>query len=267
MSKKEKACVALLTDFGSQDQYVASMKAVMLSINPDMEIIDITHEVQPFRTRQAAYILWSVYNYFPVDTIFVNVVDPGVGSKRRIIVMKTKKYTFIAPDNGILDFVLYQEKVTSAVEVTQASLKEYVLGDVSSTFHGRDLIAPLAAYISDDASIKKFGTGCTLPEVFSPFVSSKKDLAPLCVLHIDHYGNIITNLRSLQVEKSMKEIQTITIGSNMVAKWVRMYDEAPENTPCLIVGSNGLVEISVKNNNAARLLSATPDSKLKIYWR
>jgi S-adenosyl-L-methionine hydrolase (adenosine-forming) len=127
MNKNEKACVALLTDFGLKDQYVASMKAVMVSINPDIEIIDITHEVQPFRTRQAAYILWSVYNYFPADTIFVNVVDPGVGSKRRIIVVKTKKYTFIAPDNGILDFVLYQEKVTSAIEVTQASLKEYVL--------------------------------------------------------------------------------------------------------------------------------------------
>jgi S-adenosyl-L-methionine hydrolase (adenosine-forming) len=267
MGKKEKSCVALLTDFGLKDQYVASMKAVMLSINPDIEIIDITHEVQPFRTRQAAYILWSAYNYFPADTIFVNVVDPGVGSKRRIIVIKTKKYTFIAPDNGILDFVLFQEKISSAIEVTQASLKEYVLGDVSSTFHGRDLIAPLAAYISEDVAIKKFGIPCTLPDIFSPFVTSKKDLTSFCVLHIDHYGNIITNLRSLQIDKSMKEIQAITIGSNMVAKWARTYDEAPENTPCLIVGSNGLMEISVKNNNAARLLSATLDSKLKIYWR
>ena len=267
MGKKIKPCIALLTDFGLQDQYVASMKGVILSINPLVDIIDITHEIQPYRTRQAAYILWSVYNYFPADTIFVNVVDPGVGSKRRILVVKTKKYTFIAPDNGILDFVLFQEKVTAAVEVTQASLKEYALGDVSSTFHGRDLLAPLAAYVSDDVPLKKFGIACNLPEIFSPFVSSKKDLAPMCVLHIDHYGNIITNLRSLQVEKSMKEIQTISIGSNMVAQWVRIYDEAPENTPCFIVGSNGLVEISVKNNSAAHLLSATLDSKVKVYWR
>lgn len=267
MTKKERSCIALLTDFGLQDQYVSSMKAVMMSIKPEIDIIDISHEVQPFRTRQAAYVLWSAYNYFPPSTIFVNVVDPGVGSKRRIIVVKTKKYTFIAPDNGLLDFILYQEKVTSAVEVTQASLKEYILGDISSTFHGRDLIAPLAAYIADEVPIKKFGIPCNLPEVFSPFVTAKNDVTPLCVLHIDHYGNIITNLRSLQIEKSMKEIQTVTIANNMVTKWVRMYDEAPENTPCLVVGSNGLVEISIKTNNAAKILNATLDSKLKIYWR
>jgi S-adenosylmethionine hydrolase len=90
---------------------------------------------------------------------------------------------------------------------------------------------------------------------------------PACILHIDHYGNIITNLQSLEVEKSMKEIQTISIGSNMVAHWIRLYDEAPENTPCLIVGSSGLVEVSAKKNSAAHLLSATLDSKMEVYWR
>ena len=259
--------IALLTDFGLPDQYVASMKGVMLSINSALNIVDITHEIQPYRVRQAAYVLWSVYNYFPKETIFVNVVDPGVGSGRRIIVMKTKKYTFIAPDNGLLNFVLYQEKSATAVEVTQSSLKKYAIGDISSTFHGRDLIAPLAAYISDNIPIKQFGVPYTLPDIFSPFVSSRADVAPLCVLHIDNYGNIITNLRSFEVEKSMKGIQAVSIGSNMVSKWIRFYDEAPDNTPCLIVGSNGLVEISAKKNSAAHLLRASLDSKLKIYWR
>jgi S-adenosylmethionine hydrolase len=259
--------IALLTDFGLPDQYVASMKGVMLSINSSVNIVDITHEIQPYRIRQAAYVLWSVYNYFPKDTIFVNVVDPGVGSERRIIVMKTKKYTFIAPDNGLLDFVLYQEKNATIIEVTQSSLKKYAIGDISSTFHGRDLIAPLAAYISDNVPIKQFGVPCTLPDIFSPFVSSRMDVASMCVLHIDNYGNIITNLLSFEVEKSMKGIQAVSIGSNMVSKWIRFYDEAPDNTPCLIVGSSGLVEISAKKNSAARLLRATLDSKLKIYWR
>ena len=259
--------IALLTDFGLSDQYVASMKGVMLSINPTLNIIDITHEIQPYRIRQAAYVLWSVYNYFPKDTIFVNVVDPSVGSERRIIVMKTKKYTFIAPDNRLLDFVLYQEKVATAVEVTQISLKKISLGNISSTFHGRDLIAPLAAYISDNVPIKQFGSPYTLPDIFSPFVGSRTDVASMSVLHIDSYGNIITNLRSFEVGKSMKEIQAISIGSNMVSKWIRFYDEAPENTPCLIVGSSGLVEISAKKNSAARFLRATLDSKLKVYWR
>jgi S-adenosylmethionine hydrolase len=259
--------IALLTDFGLPDQYVASMKGVILSINSAVNIIDITHEIQPFRIRQAAYVLWSVYNYFPKDTIFVNVVDPGVGSRRRIIVMKTKNYTFIAPDNGLLDFVLYQEKGATAVEVTPSSLKKYALGDISSTFHGRDLIAPIAAYLSNNVPIKQFGIPCTLPEILSPFMSSRTDVVAMCVLHIDNYGNIITNLRSFEVEKSMKEIQTVSIGSNMVSKWIRFYDDAPDNTPCLIVGSSGLVEISAKKNNAARLLRASLDSKLKVYWR
>jgi len=246
---------------------VASMKGVMLSINPALNIIDITHEIQPYIIRQAAYVIWSVYNYFPKGTIFVNVVDPGVGSGRRIIVMKTRKYTFIAPDNGLLNFVLYQEKAITVVEVTQSSLKKYAIGDISSTFHGRDLIAPLAAYISKNVPIKHFGVSYKLPEILSPFVSSRTDVVSMCILHIDNYGNIITNLRSFEVEKSMKQIQTVSIGSNMVSKWIRFYDEAPDNTPCLIVGSNGLVEISAKKNSAAHLLRATLDSKLKVYWR
>ena len=267
MGKKVIPRIALLTDFGLQDQYVASMRGVILSINPSVDIIDITHGIQPYRIRQAAYVLWSAYNYFPKDTIFVGVVDPGVGSKRRIIIMKTKKYIFIAPDNGLLDFVLHQEKALTAIEVTQLSLKEFILGNISSTFHGRDLIAPLAAYISNDVPLQRFGKSFTLPEVLSPFATSRTDVVPACILHIDHYGNIITNLQSLEVEKSMKEIQTISIGSNMVAHWIRLYDEAPENTPCLIVGSSGLVEVSAKKNSAAHLLSATLDSKMEVYWR
>jgi S-adenosyl-L-methionine hydrolase (adenosine-forming) len=267
MGKKNKNCVALLTDFGLQDQYVASMKAVIVSINPSVNIIDISHEIQPYRTRQAAYVLWSVYNYFPKGTIFVGIVDPGVGSKRRIVMMKTKKYVFIAPDNGLLDFVLHQEKVTTAIEVTQSSLKEYILGDISSTFHGRDLIAPLAAYISNGIPLQRFGKSCAQPSLLSPFISSRTDLVPACILHIDHYGNIITNLRFIEIEIGLKKIQTLSIGRNMVTQWIRSYDEAPENTPCLIVGSTGLVEISVKNNSASHILSATLDSKLKVYWR
>jgi len=267
MGKKIIPNIALLSDFGLEDPYVASMKGAILSINPSVNIIDITHNIQPHRVHQAAYVLWSAYNNFPKDTIFVNVVDPGVGSRRRIIIIKTKKYFFIAPDNGLLDFVLYQEKNSTAVEVSQSPLNEYIHGDISSTFHGRDIIAPIAAYISNHVSLRQFGSSFSLPEIFSPFVASRTDAVTACVLHIDCFGNIITNVRPLEIEKIMKDIQTVSIGSNMVSQWVQFYDEAPENTPCLIVGSGGLVEISAKKNNAARLLNATLDSKLKVYWR
>jgi len=267
MGKKFIPDIALLTDLGSEDQYAASMKGAILCINPSVNIIDITHEIQPYRTRQAAYVLWSVYNFFPKNTIFVNVVDPGVGSERRILIVKTKKYIFIAPDNGLLDFVLYQEKNIEAIEVMLSSLKEYIPGDISSTFHGRDIIAPIAAHISNDVPLQQFGRTFSLPEIFSPFLASRSDAAPACILHIDRFGNIVTNIRPLETEKSMKEILTVSIAGNMVSKWIRFYDEATENTPSLIVGSGGLVEISVKKNNAARLLNVTLDSKLKVYWR
>jgi len=115
--------------------------------------------------------------------------------------------------------------------------------------------------------MQRFGRSYALSEILSPFTASRTDVVPACILHIDHYGNIITNIQSLEVEKSMKEVQTISIGNNMVTQWIRFYDEAPENTPCLIVGSKGLIEVSVKKNSAAHLLSTTLDSKVKVYWR
>jgi S-adenosyl-L-methionine hydrolase (adenosine-forming) len=267
MGKKNIPCIALLTDFGLQDQYIASMKGVIASLNSSVRIIDITHSIQPYRICQAAYVLWSSYNYFPKDTVFVNVVDPGVGSNRRILVMKSKNYTFIAPDNGIMDFVLYQEKIATAIEVTSLAFKKFSFGGLSQTFHGRDLLAPIAAYIANKIPIQRFGKSCQLPEIFSPFVISRTDVVPVSILHIDHYGNIITNIRLQETERCKKELQAVSIGGKRVSRWARFYDEAPENTACLIEGSNGLIEISAKKNSAAHLLNAALDSKVKMYWR
>ncbi|MBN1398846.1 MAG: SAM-dependent chlorinase/fluorinase [Bacteroidetes bacterium] len=267
MGKKRIPNIALLTDFGLKEQYVAAMKGAILTVNPSVNIIDITHEIHPHHIHQASYVLWTVYNYFPKNTIFVGVVDPGVGGQRRVIIVKTKKYFFIAPDNGLLDIVLFQEKTFEAVELSLSSLGEAIPGNISSTFHGRDIIAPAAALLSNNGLIQNFGSKISMPEIFTPFVSSRTDTVPASIMNIDRFGSIITNIRPLEIEKSMKDIQAVSVGSNMVTQWIQFYDEAPENTPCLIVGSSGLVEISVKRNDAARLLSATIDSKLKIYWR
>src|SRR5512140_2803991 len=109
--------IALLTDFGSRDQYVAAMKGVILSINPAARILDITHEVQPQRIQQAGYLLWSVYKYFPKGTVFVAVVDPEVGTKRNIVGVRTKQFIFLAPGNGLLDFILQEEKAIEKIEI------------------------------------------------------------------------------------------------------------------------------------------------------
>jgi S-adenosylmethionine hydrolase len=265
--KKSAHVIALITDFGLKDQYVGVVKGVILSINPAVQIVDIIHDIAPQRVRQAGYLLWSTYKYFPEGTIFVNIVDPGVGSKRRIIGMKTKRFTFLAPNNGILDFILSTEKVVEEVEITEKEAGKYLTGPISSTFHGRDVFAPLAAYLSKGVPLKRLGLILTPQEIAPPFVHSQLTAVHPCILHIDHFGNIITNLAPKDIANVTMEMQAVSIDRNFVSRWIQFYDEAPENTPCLIIGSSGLVEISVKNSSAARLLNATLDTPVKVYWR
>jgi S-adenosylmethionine hydrolase len=268
-SKKRKpvGVIALLTDFGLKDQYVGAVKGVILTVNPTVQIVDITHDIVPQRIRQAGYLLWSTYKVFPEGTVFVCVVDPGVGGKRTIIGIKTKKFTFLAPDNGFLDFVMSTEKIIETVEVDEKKVEKYLSGPVSSTFHGRDVFAPLAAHVSKGVRLEQFGLIVKPKEIVPPFIHSQITAVHPCILHIDRFGNIITNLALKDVDNVADEIQAISIDRNLVSRWTRNYEEAPDNTPCLIVNSSGLVEISVKNNSAARLLGATLDTPVKAYWR
>jgi len=244
--KKSVQIIALLTDFGSRDQYVAAMKGVILSINPAVQIVDITHEVQPQRTRQAGYLLWSVYKYFPKGSIFINIVDPEVGSVRRIIGVRTNHFTFLAPDNDLLDFIFSEEKVMEEIEVTKENAKKYMLGEISSTFHGRDVFAPLAAHLSKGLPLKRLGVPLKPKSVSPQFVHSEEDTTNCCILHIDRFGNIITNLKMNDTGQVIEKLKVVSVGINLISRVINCYDEAPTNTPCLIVGSNKLVEISVK---------------------
>jgi S-adenosyl-L-methionine hydrolase (adenosine-forming) len=259
--------IALLTDFGSQDQYVAAMKGVILSINPAARIVDISHEIMPQRIRQGGYLLWSAYKFFPDGTIFVCVVDPGVGSRRRIIALRTKRYTFLAPDNNLLDFILNDEKQAEAVEITEQNLKKISIGEISATFHGRDIFAPLAAHISAGFPPEKLGQPFSLQPPAMHFIYSRTDRQHPNILHIDRFGNIILNMASKEPEIYAKELQAISIGSHLISRWIRFYEEAPDNTPCLLVGSSGLLEVTVKNSSAAHLLNATLDTVVRVYWR
>jgi S-adenosylmethionine hydrolase len=259
--------IALLTDFGLQDQYVAAMKAVILSLSPRIRIVDISHQVKPQHVRQAAYLLWSVYKFFPPSTVFANVVDPGVGSGRALLVAKTKKYIFLAPDNGVLDFVLCEENAVQIVELSPRKIGKFVLNTVTSTFHGRDIFAPLAVHMARGVRIKTLGSERKPPEIVPPFIRSSLETSPPCILNIDLFGNIVTNVMVTDAECGMRDIQALSVGGNLVSRWIHFYDEAPPKTPCLIVGSSGLMEVSVKGSSAARLLNADFDAPLKIYWR
>lgn len=251
--------VALLTDFGSRDHYVSTMKAVMLSSNPAIRFIDISHEVTSQNVREAGYLLWASYKYFPAKTIFVGIVDPGVGTNRKIIIARTKKYFFLAPDNGLLDFVLSEEENVEVREIfiSKNLLGEKKIGDISSTFHGRDIFAPAAALLSKGKDWKRISRRAYLESPKRKLYDSRHRNVRPAILHIDQFGNIITNIYG-------RCVTGIAIDRNRINTWMSNYQSALSNKPCLIVGSSGLVEVVVKNESAAQLLSASVNSSIRV---
>jgi S-adenosyl-L-methionine hydrolase (adenosine-forming) len=266
-NNQQPPIIALLTDFGLQDQYAAAMKAVILSLNPVVRIVDFSHDVQPHKISQAGYLLWSAYKYFPQKTIFVCVVDPGVGSERKIIAAQTSHHTFLAPDNGLLDAVLSEEQKFELVEMSMEKIERIIAADVAATFHGRDLFAPIAAHLSKGIAVRELGVVRENPFVHAPFVHGVEDVTKAAVLHVDRFGNIITNIRVGDLVNAEKKIKAVAVGSNLISRWVRTYSDAPENTPCLLIGSSGLVEISVKLKSAAVLLAAMVGAPIRVYWQ
>ncbi len=236
------------------------MKGVIASIHPEARVIDISHEINPQRVREGAYVLWSSYRFFPAGTVFVSVVDPGVGTGRKIILLRTGKHFFLAPDNGILDLVRSDEKVIASCEV-KTSGSPYVLSDVSATFHGRDIFAPVAAYCARGVSLEEIGTPASLRPPDSPFVIPGKKGGVPVILHIDRFGNIVTNIR---MAGESNVVQYVRVRGKKIGRWIRTYEEAPPRTPCLIVGSSGLLEIVMENESAQARLKATMDSPVRI---
>jgi len=267
-SISKRPTIALLTDFGLTDHYVGVMKGVLASKNPDVRIIDISHEVQPHSVHEAGYLLWASYRYFPQGTIFVVVVDPGVGSNRNILIFKSASYVFLAPDNGVLNFVEFEEKNVRCYELGMEKVrllsKSGVLSkNISSTFQGRDVFAPIAAILSLGERPDRFGELKERPSLSSPFydVSGSSNMGR--VLHVDRFGNIVTNIRG-EESGSAGRIKEIVISGRRIDRWVKCYSEAPEETPVLILGSNGLTEISLKNAHAGRVLDARPGLPVRV---
>ncbi|MEZ4883326.1 MAG: SAM-dependent chlorinase/fluorinase [Chitinophagales bacterium] len=241
--------IALLTDFGTKDAYVGMMKGVITSMNPDVQVLDITHEIRPQQVGEAAFILWSAYRYFPEKTIFVGVVDPTVGSERKIVVVKTPHHTFVAPDNGLLDLVLAENEVYHAVSVTNS---KYFLKHISPTFHGRDIFAPIAAHLSTGVAPAALGNSINLQHNHSPFIHvTKSEKYAGKVIYIDHFGNLITNIRVLRPLHL-----SIQLLEHRLDSLKRTYADVEQGTPLCLIGSSGLLEISVRNGNAQNYFGA-----------
>jgi S-adenosylmethionine hydrolase len=258
---KKRSVIALITDFGLDDGYVASMKGVILTLSPAAQIIDITHSIEPGNVDQAAFLLWTTFNYFPKGTIFVCVVDPGVGSKRNILCVQTNNHCFLAPDNGVLKFVLGSIRAKTIISVTQ---KKYFSKEISNTFHGRDIFAPVAAHLFNGLSIGKLGaetTPVTAKEHFVEIVAASKKTYAGKIIHIDRFGNIITNFHSRRFSTLRSRLQ---IGKTTIHRFSRTYAEAESKYPFLTIGSSMLLEISFRNGNAARLLNAKMNQRVRL---
>jgi S-adenosyl-L-methionine hydrolase (adenosine-forming) len=254
--------VTLLTDFGNEDGFVGTMKGVMLSINPQLSFVDLTHDISPHNTVEASVVLRTSYHYFPKGTIHLVVIDPEVGGSRRVILAETEKYYFIGPDNGALSFALENEKVKRIIELTN---HKYFLKDVSNTFHGRDIFAPVAAHLSKGVNIGKFGEPTreykrfTLltPRIHRHGVSGK-------VIYIDHFGNLVTNISGGMAAKlAQKKIQ-IKIKDYKMDKISKSYADSTPGQILAVIGSNDCLEIAVNLGNASQILKAKEGTEIEM---
>ena len=260
-SAEHRPCIALLTDFGLRDHYVGAMKGVIASIAPESTVLDLTHDIPPQNIRSGAYALWASYRFFPSGTVFVCVVDPGVGGKRAIELVWNKRYTWIAPQNGILDFILSEEQDLRAIKV-DAKNSPLTLGGTFSTFHGRDIFAPIAAYLTRGVNPATLGKKAVVRKPSSPFISTHRSREGV-ILHSDRFGNCITNIRSAL----MNGIAALNLRGSRVSRIVRNYEEAPDGMVCLIEGSSGLIEMCLTNGSAADHLGVKPGQAIAIEWK
>jgi len=258
--------ITLLSDFGSKDPYVAEIKAVILSIHPQARIVDITHEIEKFNIRMAAFVLASAAPYFPPGTIHVGVVDPGVGTKRRPIIVETKRSCYVGPDNGLLMLAVQKEGVGHVYHVNNP---HYMLPRVSRTFHGRDIFAPVAAHLARGRSPSEFGPEIqdySLPEFAKPHVGEGELLGE--VLHIDDFGNIVSNISAKDLEKmGIREGCSLRVkldGKTLTLKLCSAYGEVPAKTPLAIIGSSDFLEVSVNQGSASRTFKAKIGDPLRV---
>ena len=249
--------IALLTDFGTRDYYAGAMKGVILSINPQAAVVDITHDIEPQNILSAAFILGACFHDFSQGTIFVTVVDPGVGSDRRAVVVESNGYRFVGPDNGIISLVVGEDAATYSLENDH-----YFYMPVSSTFHGRDIFAPVAAHLSLGVAITEFGPRVDdlvlLPEI-RPEKSNSGTVTGK-VIHVDRFGNLVTNI----TVDAVGEVFELMIADRSITELRQFYSGGEPDTPFAVAGSAGFIEISVNGGSAAELLKATQGTPITL---
>ncbi len=257
--------IALLTDFGLKDYFVGAMKGAILSICEAVKIVDITHDVEPQNVRAASFTLRACYENFPPKTIFVAVVDPGVGSNRRAILVEAGDYFFIAPDNGLLSFIFNENETSGAsnsVRVFELTNEKFFARNVSRTFHGRDVFAPVAAHLANGIAPDEFGSEINdfvrFEESEPRNVSDK--IVEAEIIHTDRFGNLITNLR----KENLPEKFSLEIAERKIAKLQTFFAEAERGEIFMIFGSAGFLEIGAFQASAQNLLKVKTGAKIFV---
>jgi S-adenosylmethionine hydrolase len=255
--------ITLLTDFGTKDHYVASMKGVILSINPRSTLVDITHQVSPQDIREGAFLLANTYSYFPKGTIHLSVVDPGVGGTRKPILLVTPHHFFIGPDNGLFTLVAQREKVKKVIVLTQ---QKYFLQKLSTTFHGRDIFAPVAAHLSLGIQPNAFGHQAhswVKIGFRKPSIGERKLLGE--VLHVDVFGNLVSNIdEKIFIRCTKGHPCVIGIGKKKIHGLGKAYWEGKPGEPMALFGSSGYLEISMNGGNAQKTLRVKRGDTIQV---
>jgi len=258
--------VTLTTDFGSSDHSVGVMKGVILSVNPDAEIVDICHDIRPYDVLEGALAIAQAYSYFPLGAIHLVVVDPGVGSARRPLLVGTSRHFFIAPDNGVLSLVYAREPDILARHITSS---HYFLEPVSQTFQGRDIFAPVAGWLSRRVDPDKFGDPIEDFVRFAPPQPKRVNerLLKGVVMRVDHFGTLITNFSATDIPQLFGENPPpfkIMVGKSEVTKMKSSYSQAVPGEIFVILGSGGYLEISANRASASQALGVGKGAEVGV---
>ncbi|MBX3395886.1 MAG: SAM-dependent chlorinase/fluorinase [Phycisphaerae bacterium] len=257
--------ITLLTDFGSTDHYVACMKGVILQRAPGAPIIDVTHSIQPHDVVHGAFVLRQVFEHFPVGTIHIAVVDPGVGSSRRMLAARYSAQTILAPDNGILTFV-HRDFILE--ELRSIENQRLFRHDMSRTFHGRDVFAPVAAHLAAGTLFDKVGPIVRELQLLNLAKPKRLEQGGIegQILYIDHFGNCISNISSsdLAAVKAPPERMMVQVGPLRVGRLHTTYSDANPGDVVAVIGSTGMLEVAVNQGNAASQLRAAPGTLVMV---
>jgi S-adenosylmethionine hydrolase len=250
--------ITLTTDFGARDPFTGSMKGVILKINPQVQIVDISNEITPQDIWEAGYVLKSAYSHFPKGTIHLAVVDPGVGSGRRPVIVVTESYYFVGPDNGLFSLI-YQE--AERLRVHHITAAHYFLPNPGPTFHGRDVFAPVAGWLAKGIPSGNFGNEITdFVKLSVPAPKIVENGIEGHVVHIDRFGNVITDITFREIQQLLGEdanleSSSVIIAGKEIKGLKKYYAESAPGTPGAIVNSSGVLEIFMYKQNARTNLS------------